>query len=333
MTTIKEISQHSGFSQATISRLFNNDESLHITPETKKIIIHTALQLGYDRAKIKVPLETIAILQAFNEEQEINDQYFHSLRLALEKHAKINNMETIIINTEQNTLLLPDSISGFIGIGSFSSEEAQTLKNQSIPGVFLEISPLPDYFDLVKPDTSRMTRQAIDLFIEKGYFNIGFIGGNYFNPNTKSYQSDTREEAFRDYMQKVQHNYEKYIVAEGDFTVENGYSLAVKMINQIGINNLPQAILIASDTLAVGVLQAFNEYKVTVPEVLEIISINDNEIAQFLAPPLTTFKINSNEIAKTAIDLLVDSILYPRNINKTVYLGAELIVRKSFTPN
>ncbi len=87
----------------------------------------------------------------------------------------------------------------------------------------------------------------------------------------------------------------------------------------------------ASDTIAVGVLQALNERSIIIPDRLELISINDNEIAKFVAPPLTTFKIDVEEIAKTAIDLLVDQIVHPRTITKTVLLGAELIERKSFT--
>ncbi len=51
--------------------------------------------------------------------------------------------------------------------------------------------------------------------------------------------------------------------------------------------------------------------------------------SQNLGSPLTTFKIDVEEIAKTAIDLLVDQIVHPRAITKTVLLGAELIERKA----
>ena len=101
------------------------------------------------------------------------------------------------------------------------------------------------------------------------------------------------------------------------------------MVTQLG-KNLPQACLIASDAIAVGFLQYLYEANIAVPEDIAIISINDDEIAQFVAPPLTTYRIDTEEIAKTAIDLLSDQIVHPRNITKTVLIGAELIVRKSF---
>ena len=95
---------------------------------------------------------------------------------------------------------------------------------------------------------------------------------------------------------------------------------------------LPEAIFVASDTIAVGVLQALNEHSITVPDRLELISVNDNDIAKFVSPPLTIFRIDVEEIAKTSIDMLVDQIVHPRSITKTVLLGLELVVRKSFVP-
>ena len=56
MVTIKEIANKSGFSQATVSRLLNGDESLSIAEDTRKAIIRSALSLGYDRSNIKTPI-------------------------------------------------------------------------------------------------------------------------------------------------------------------------------------------------------------------------------------------------------------------------------------
>ena len=52
------------------------------------------------------------------------------------------------------------------------------------------------------------------------------------------------------------------------------------------------AFCIASDTLAVGVLQALNEKGIQVPEQMALFSINDVNIAKYLSPPLTTIHID-----------------------------------------
>lgn len=120
-------------------------------------------------------------------------------------------------------------------------------------------------------------------------------------------------------------------MSEGRFSVEQGYNLVKNNISKWK-DDLPEAIFIASDTIAIGCLQAFNELQINIPDNIEIISINDNDISKFVSPPLTTFRIEAEEIAKTTIDMLVDQIVYNRKTTKTVLLNSELIIRKSFVP-
>lgn len=174
-----------------------------------------------------------------------------------------------------------------------------------------------------------MTRDAIDEFLAAGFTRIGFIGGTYRNPQTGKEELDSRERVFRDYLTSKGLLQEQYIYSEGLFSIDEGYQLASDMVHQLG-DALPEACFIASDTLAIGALQAFNELGIKLPGQLAIISINDNEIAQFVSPPLTTYRIDVEEMAKTAIELLADQLTYPRHITKTVLLGSELIYRKSF---
>lgn len=329
LVTIKKIAEHAGFSQATVSRLLKGDESLSISPDTRNKIIHTALSLGYDRSKINTTLEKIAVLFWLTEQEELQDLYFRHLRTSLEKYAKINNLEICLITHEDDVIETLNHVSGFIGIGSFSTKEIQSFKHVCEFGVILEINPRADLFDTVKPDTDRMTRTAIDLFLKKKYTKIGFIGGSYFNPDTGLEEMDSREEVFRQTLSQQQLLNDDFIFSRGKFSVETGYQLASEMVDVLK-DVLPECLFVSSDTIAVGVLQALNERGITIPDRMELISINDNEIAKFVSPPLTTFKIDVEELAKTAVDSLVDQIIYRRKITKTILLGAELIERKSF---
>lgn len=331
MTTIKEIAEASGFSQATVSRLLKGDTSLSVNPKTRQEIIQTAIQLGYPRSKIHTTLETIALLSWISEEEEFQDIYFHRLKEAIEKYGRINNMEVLTYGPAQGLQDLAPHISGFIALGHFSSKDIQYLKAKLPQGVFLEINPDPDSYDTVKPDTDRITLKAIQAFLAKGYRKIGFIGGHYLDPDSKQSQMDSREKVFRTYLNQLGLLQEAYVYAGGAFTIEQGYQLVMDHAEDL-LSNPPQAIFVASDTIAIGALQAFNELQIAIPDQIELISINDNEVARFTAPPLTTYRIHVEEIAKTAIDLLVDQLAYPRQTTKTVLLNSELIIRKSFQP-
>ena len=94
---------------------------------------------------------------------------------------------------------------------------------------------------------------------------------------------------------------------------------------------MPQAFLVASDPLSVGVLQAFNENKLTVPEDVSMISINDIDIAKYVSPPLTTFRIDTEELGKVAIETLRNLIVAPKKSKRMILLDADLVFRKSFS--
>ena len=79
-------------------------------------------------------------------------------------------------------------------------------------------------------------------------------------------------------------------------------------------------------------LQAFNAVGVIVPRDISVISINNQTIAQLTSPPLSTFAIDQNELARVAILTLADAIASKRTSRQHVYLSTRLEVRDSFVP-
>ena len=329
MITIKEIAQQAGFSPSTVSRLLSNDPSLSVSPETKQKILNTALSLGYERKYIKTIIEKIALLFWITEIEELEDIYFKDMRLKIEKYANENNMELVTIKKESGISKIPKDINGFIAIGSFSEKEISKLLKITKNGVFIDSNPAPDYYDSVQPNTPLITKKAIDYFIKNGHSNIGFIGGTFHNPNTDLEEKDIREISFRYYMQKLGYLNEDNIFIEPNFSVDSGYKSAKKAIENLK-DKLPTAFFVASDPIAIGVLQALNEYNIPVPSRVSIISINNIDVSKYVSPPLSTFNIDINELCKTAINLLSERIIEDRKLQKTIYLNCELIIRKSF---
>jgi LacI family transcriptional regulator len=328
MVTIKDIAKKAGFSPSTVSRLLNNDSTLSISPETKKRILDTAFELGYERKSIQPLIEKVALLYWITEKEELEDVYFKQMRLELEKNAINHNIELHLFKHEDGINSIPNDISGFIAVGAFSTEEIQKLRRKTKKGVFIDTNPVPDLYDAVLPDTVRITKKAIDYFVEKGHQKIGFIGGTYHNPDTNEDEMDIREITFRTYMKELGIHDDRYIFGERHFSVNDGYTVTKKVIEDLK-EELPTAFFIASDPIAVGSLQAFNEYNISIPNRVSIISVNNISVAKYVSPPLTTFHIDIAELCKTGVSLLLEQILDQRKIPKTVLLQSELIKRKS----
>ena len=81
MVTIKQIAEESGFSQATVSRLLNEDPTLSVSPATKNKILTVANKLGYGKRQNKFLISRkIALLTSFTAEEEPQDVYFNTLK-------------------------------------------------------------------------------------------------------------------------------------------------------------------------------------------------------------------------------------------------------------
>ncbi len=328
MATIKDIAEKAGYSISTVSRVLNNDPSISVSDETREKIYEVAELLNYRKKTVRLLVKNIAFLYWLSDKEELEDVYFKTMRIELEKLASLFNVEMITFKISNGIHQIPDNIEGFIAVGNFSDKELAYLRGITTNGVFIDSSPDPNHYDSVRPDLAQITRRTIDFLVDKGHKEIGLIGGTYHNPNTDEDEMDLREKVFRSYMQEKGLLKEQYIFEHRGFSVENGYYLMTKAIEKLG-DQLPTAFFVAADPIAVGCLQALNERGIAIPNRVSIISVNNISVTKYVSPPLTTFHIDIREICKNAIELLLEQVLEKRKIVKTLYIGSELIIRKS----
>ena len=180
MTTIKEIAQKSGYSSATVSRLLNNDPNLSITADTKNKILEIANKLGYWKDHQEKEIKpTIALLYRTNHKEQLQDEYFTSLKQALVETVKQESMKMKTFYNAADLIENASLFQGFIGVGAAPIENAELVKlHEVLPnGVFVDTNPAPELFDSIRPNLTLTVKNAIDLFIKNGYESIGFIGG------------------------------------------------------------------------------------------------------------------------------------------------------------
>lgn len=332
MTTIKEIATKSGFSPATVSRLLNNDPRLSVTPETKSKILKVANELGYFRSynnNISDVKPEIALLYRVNGSEQLQDEYFSFLRDAVNRVGKEKGIKLTLF-TELNELVQQASIfQGFIGVGTaeLTYKELKKLHSVLPTGVFLDINPAPELFDSVQPNLELTVQDAIKKLIAHGYDNLGYIGAESFTLDHQP-QRDIREITFTEYC-KTQGVKNTEVFAKGIVSVKNGYNLAKEVVKKLG-EKLPDAFIIASDTLSVGVLQYFNEIGIRVPKDTAIISINNSEVVKYVSPPLTSYNIDQIALSKLAIAVLLMRITNSDLPKVHLTMNTDLVIRKSF---
>lgn len=328
MATIKEIAQRTGFSQATVSRLLNGDPTLSVREETRRKIIQASEDLGYSMQtkRIVVPHE-VALLDNEKSEEALRDSYYTDLCSALERNAEQQRMEMTVFHDLDDMIACSSKFDGFMAIGAdrISEKDLERLHEAMPYGVFIDVNPAPNLFDSVQPDLQQTIHDAVAACAAKGMKRVGFIGGKGCLMNFYEVDEENRATYFRRETRRFG------IQSDGLFTVSNGRALGERFVHDHN-GVLPDAVIVAADVIAVGVLQAFNAVGVLVPRDISVISINNQTISQLTSPPLSTFSIDQNELARVATLALGDAISGKRTIRQHAYLSTSLVARDSFVP-
>lgn len=326
MATIKEIAEIVGVSSAAVSRVLNYDEGISVSDETREAIFSTAEKLGYKKKVIYPKIENVALLCFADNEDELEDVFYHGVKDEIIKQAKKMNIHLGVFNRQDGMDAIPKNLNAFIAVGWLNRKEINKLYKICKKGVFIGTSPNEKLYDAVRPNMDSFVTQMVDYFIEKGHKSIGFIGGSDRNIDTEEPSMDIREWSFRQSVSYYQCLNEEYIMVSDKFTVAEGYRLGKELLKK---SKLPTALCIASDTLAVGVLQALNEASIQIPEQIALFSINDVNIAKYLSPPLTTIHIDIPCICETALELLRSRVLNGGKVTKSVFVNGIIVFRKS----
>lgn len=326
MATIKEIAEIVGVSSAAVSRVLNYDEGISVSEETREAIFATAEKIGYKKKVIYPKIENVALLYFTDNEDELEDVFYRGVREEVIKQAKKMNIRLQIYDRRDGMSVIPRDLNAFIAVGWLTRKEINQLYKICPRGVFIGTSPDEKLFDAVRPNMDSFVTQMVDYFVEKGHKKIGFIGGSDRNIDTGKPSMDIREWSFRQSVAYYHCLEEEYILISEKFTVDEGYRMGKELLKK---SSLPTALCIASDTLAVGVLQALNEKGIQVPEQMALFSINDVNIAKYLSPPLTTIHIDIPCICETALDLLRNRVLYVGKVTKLIFVNGIPIFRKS----
>lgn len=326
MATIKEIAKIVGVSSAAVSRVLNYDEGISVSDETREAIFAAAEKIGYKKRVIYPKIENVALLYFTDNEDELEDVFYHGVKDEIIGQAKKMNIRLNVFDRQDGMDAIPRDLNAFIAVGWLNRKELDKLYQICKKGVFIGTSPDEKHYDAVRPNMDSFLTQMVDYFVEKGHKSIGFIGGSDRSIDTGKTSMDIREWSFRQSAAYYHCLNEEYILISERFTVSEGYRLGRELLKK---REIPTALCIASDTLAVGVLQALNEEGIQIPEQIALFSINDVGIAKYLSPPLTTIHIDIPCICETALELLRNRVLNGGNITKSVFVNGIPIFRKS----
>ncbi len=332
MATLKEIADLTNVSITTVSRILNNDVTLNVSNRTRERVLEVASKLNYktigqrykDRKSKKYK---IGIAQMFDLEEQKRDIYYIMMKNILEEVCLERNIEVISLFRDEDKNFIKitkKKIDGIFPIGRFTINEIKNFETYTKNIVFIDSSPDELTYHSIIPNYQLGVRISLKHLIEKGHKNIGFIGSKYTFGNTKELEIDSRYVYYKSFLEGNNIFNEKYTI-ECEMNSKSGYTNILKFIKNY---ELPTAFFISSDAIVPGVLKAFNEKHIKVPEDVSLITFNDTPLSEYATPALSSVRIFMREYANAALRLMEELWEGEHGVKKII-MPCNLIERES----
>ncbi|WP_349674109.1 substrate-binding domain-containing protein [Lacrimispora sp.] len=323
MATIKEISKLAGVSAAAVSRVLNQDDTIAVSPEVKKRIFKIAHELKYVPPRMRHAQKKKEIVIGVADWHIIRTDRTNIRLSSLDLIVKSmsGKQEVKFCRLDKNQ---PGQYDGIMAFGVFSQEEMEFLRMQSYCIVFINSDPKNYEYDSIVMDFTKGICEMLNyLMVRKKYRSVGFIGGLYEEGQVKiGYR---RLEGIRDsFMESGYYAEENFYI--GEISRESGYELAKKAILS---GHLPEAVLLGSEEVAEGALEAFQDAGLRVPKDIAVVIYKDIETIESKWPTYTKVRMFPDIVWQTAIKLLLEQITEGRKDNMTIYLPTKLEVGDS----
>ncbi len=332
--TIRDVARQAGVGLGTVSRVLNGSPS--VSEATRQRVMDTIRELNFvpNPTARKLSLgrtQTIAVIVPFFTRPSFTER----LR-GIESALAESDYDLIIYNVE--TVKRRDSCireaprgerADGVLILSLSprDDDLPYLAQAEVPIVLVDANH-PSLFSLNRVTVDDFTggQLATQHLINLGHTRIGYISDFLDTPFNFTSSRDRLfgyQAALASAGLPCLPEYHK----QGEHGRFEAFVLALEML---ALPERPTAIFAASDTQAMGVLQAARELGLRVPEDLSVIGYDDIEVSEYLK--LTTIRQLLHESGQRGVELLLTIMAIPTGQPVHEVMPVELVIRNTTGP-
>ena len=171
-----------------------------------------------------------------------------------------------------------------------------------------------DELSMVTVDNYLGGRMAMSHLLEQGYRKIGHVCGPL-----DWWEARQRMAAWKDALSEAGLKHSDKHCVEGNWSSASGALAIEKLYDQY---TELDAIFVANDQMALGVLQFFADKGIRIPEDVGIVGFDNIAESAFFSPALTTVQQDQNKVAKIAVAEVIKII-------ESGWQGADPVAPKS----
>jgi LacI family transcriptional regulator len=330
--TLKKISEKTGFSETTVSRVLSNQAAKYrISTKTEKAILAVADELHFAPNQLARSLRlqktnTIGLIVP-----NLDNPFFANIAHHVVKEARKTGYAIILADSEDSEAVEIDilhnlrgwKVDGFLiaPVGQHSAH-LQRLFTSEVPLVlidrYFQDTPIP----YVGAENYGAAYRSVSHLILNGHTRIACIKGL-----SSTLPSEERLRGYRQAHADHDLPIDETLIVGDSFGYQNGY---IEMRLLLRYEPKPTAVFTMSNLITLGALQAIAEEDLGVPEDISLVSFDDQPYSGLLSTPLTAVAHQNEQIGSIAVKMLLHLIgsKAARTI-KGVLVPSQLIYRSS----
>lgn len=309
--TLADIAQATGLSAATVSMVLNKRPGSRISEVTAQRVRDAAASLGYSPDVNARGLRTgKSKAVGFLSDEVTITRYASAMIRGLLDASDERDHIVMMAECENGSAqveravraMLSRRIDGLI----FGQMRARRIE---IPDVGLQVPRVvingeAEGCSRVLPDEYAAGMEAVDHLVSNGHRRIAFIGRSKLHLDPRvSVTIGERLSGIDAGMERAGLRFEK-VIEGASWEPELGYEGALQVFEEDSVT----ALLVANDRVALGAYQAAQERGLSVPQDVSIMSFDDEQLAGYLRPQVTTMRLPYLEMGEAGMNLLLDQI-------------------------
>lgn len=329
MATMKDIARIAGVSTSTVSHVINN--SRFVSEAMRARIEKVIADLNYTPSSLARSLKiketnTLGMLVTAS-----SNPFFAEVVRHVERYCERHNYHLILVTTDGHsaslkkhlTRLLRKQVDGLLLMCAEPQDFApEIMANIPLPMVVIDWWQQALNADIIHENSEFGGYLATKTLIDAGYQEIAIITGELSKP-----LAENRLAGYKRALTEKNLQIRPQWIIESHFHYQGGIEATQKLLT---LTELPKAIFAMSDSIAIGVYHALWQAEKRIPQDIAVIGYDNIDIAQYLAPPLSTIHQPKARLAKAAVEQLIRRIKQPEQPRQAISLTPELVVRGSF---
>lgn len=329
MAGIKEVAEFAGVSTATVSRVLGNKP--HVRPEVREKVLEAVRLLDYRPNLVARSLRsqqssTIGLIVS-----DIRNPFFTSVSRAVEDYAYEQGYGVFLCNTDENpdkeaiylNLMRDENVAGVIFSPTRQTAVQFPTLDIGLPTVIVDREVEAECVDVVLINNVAAGRQLAEHLLENGYRHIGGIFGAASTTAPRRRQG-LEEALIANGLQPIPE-----LMIHVPPKIETGHAAALELLD---LPQPPDALFTTNSLLTAGALIAIQERGLRIPEDIALVGFDETTWSELVRPPITLIAQPTEEIGRTATELLLKRIEDPTRPARQVILQAQLLIRGSSTP-